>query len=237
MAYSPFDTFFRQPFFRDTFNDPFFRDPFFRDPWGAPSLMGGPAGDGTGAGQMQMQQQQQQQQLQGSGGAGGASSSSPAGGALATSGGAPRSGSSSSALSNYFQREALFSPTLGSCDIVETPEAHVLKLDAPGLTGEDIKVQVTDGNTLTISGERKKESEERTDKLHRVERSYGRFVRSFPLPSNVDAGKISASMDHGVVQVTVPKLAQQPQQAISNIPVQSAGTSAGAGAGGAAGRQ
>ena len=64
---------------------------------------------------------------------------------------------------------------------------------------------MTDGNVLTISGERKQEHEEKTDKIHRIERSYGKFIRSFPLPENADASKVTASVDQGVVSVTIPK--------------------------------
>lgn len=77
--------------------------------------------------------------------------------------------------------------------------------DVPGLAAADIRVQVSDGNMLTISGERKREHEEQTDRFHRVERSFGKFSRSFPLPTNADMVKITATVDQGVVTVVIPK--------------------------------
>ena len=89
-------------------------------------------------------------------------------------------------------------------DWKETPEAHVFKADVPGLKKE-VKVEVEDGNVLQISGERSKEQEEKNDKWHRVERSSGKFLRRFRLPENAKTEQISASMENGVLTVTVPK--------------------------------
>ena len=90
-------------------------------------------------------------------------------------------------------------------DWKETPEAHVFKADVPGLKKEEVKVEVEDGNVLQISGERNKEQEEKTDTWHRVERSSGRFMRRFRLPENAKTEQIRASMENGVLTVTVPK--------------------------------
>ncbi|XP_047090073.1 17.9 kDa class I heat shock protein-like [Lolium rigidum] len=90
-------------------------------------------------------------------------------------------------------------------DWKETPEAHVFKADVPGLKKEEVKVEVEDGNVLQISGERNKEQEEKSDTWHRVERSSGRFLRRFRLPENAKAEQIKASMENGVLTVTVPK--------------------------------
>ncbi|KAL6645844.1 hypothetical protein ACP70R_017452 [Stipagrostis hirtigluma subsp. patula] len=87
----------------------------------------------------------------------------------------------------------------------ETPEAHVFKADVPGLKKEEVKVEVEDGNILQISGERNKEQEEKTDTWHRVERSSGKFLRRFRLPENAKTEQIRASMENGVLTVTVPK--------------------------------
>ncbi|CAL4921934.1 unnamed protein product [Urochloa decumbens] len=90
-------------------------------------------------------------------------------------------------------------------DWKETPEAHVFKADLPGLKKEEVKVEVEDGNVLQISGERNKEQEEKNDKWHRVERSSGKFLRRFRLPENAKTEQIKASMENGVLTVTVPK--------------------------------
>jgi HSP20 family protein len=72
---------------------------------------------------------------------------------------------------------------------------------------EDISVEVTDG-VLSIKGERKHEAESKEGKSYRVERSYGSFLRSFTLPADVDAAKVSASYKNGVLEVSLPKVAE-----------------------------
>uniref|UniRef100_A0A7N0TPL9 SHSP domain-containing protein n=1 Tax=Kalanchoe fedtschenkoi TaxID=63787 RepID=A0A7N0TPL9_KALFE len=94
-------------------------------------------------------------------------------------------------------------------DWKETPEAHIFKADLPGLKKEEVKVEVEDGSVLQISGERSREHEEKNDKWHRMERSSGKFVRRFRLPENVKMDEIKASMENGVLTVTVPKVEEK----------------------------
>ncbi|KAL4610495.1 hypothetical protein ACB092_08G054400 [Castanea dentata] len=94
-------------------------------------------------------------------------------------------------------------------DWKETPEAHVFKADLPGLKKEEVKVVVEDGRVLQISGERSKEQEEKNEKWHRVERSSGKFLRRFRLPQNAKMDEVKASMENGVLTVTVPKVEEK----------------------------
>lgn len=93
-------------------------------------------------------------------------------------------------------------------DLVEADDEFVLRADLPGLSEEDVNVEVDD-NVLTVSGERKSEHEERKDGYYRVERSSGRFSRSLTLPEGVDAEAIKASVENGVLEVHIPKPAER----------------------------
>ena len=89
-------------------------------------------------------------------------------------------------------------------DVIEEKDQYVLKADLPGINKEDIKVSVENG-VLTIEGERKSEVEHKDKHVHRVERSYGRFVRSLNLGTAVDNSKIRANYKDGVLMLHVPK--------------------------------
>jgi len=77
-----------------------------------------------------------------------------------------------------------------------------VRADLPGLTKDDVKVELTD-EALTISGERKAEKEEKREGFFRSERSYGIFYRQIPLPQGVDADKATATFTNGVLEVTI----------------------------------
>jgi HSP20 family protein len=89
-------------------------------------------------------------------------------------------------------------------DLTEADDHFVLRADLPGLGEDDVSIEIQD-DTLTISGERKTEHEERKRGWYRVERSFGRFSRSLSLPEGVDADAVSAEFDKGVLEVRIPK--------------------------------
>ena len=89
-------------------------------------------------------------------------------------------------------------------DLVEAEDHFVLRADLPGLSEGDVNIEVQDG-TLTISGERKAEHEQREKGWYRIERSFGRFSRSLSLPDGVEPDRIQASFSHGVLEVRIPK--------------------------------
>lgn len=103
-------------------------------------------------------------------------------------------------------------------DWKETPEAHIFKADLPGLKKEEVKVEVEDGGVLQISGERAVEKEEKNEKWHRVERGRGKFARRFRLPQNAKVDEVKASMENGVLTVTVPKLPEK-KPAIKSVEI------------------
>ena len=111
---------------------------------------------------------------------------------------------SSSSLTRQTPETSAFVNT--RIDWKETPEAHVFKADVPGLKKEEVKVEVEDDRVLHIRGERNIEKEDKNDTWHRVERSSGKFMRRFRLPENAKMDQIRASMENGVLTVTVPKL-------------------------------
>lgn len=91
-----------------------------------------------------------------------------------------------------------------SCDIYETDNEIIVKAELPDVKRENIKVSV-ENNVLTIRGERKFEEETKKENYHRVERSYGEFLRTFTLPSFVDPNKINAEYKDGVLCVKITK--------------------------------
>lgn len=94
-----------------------------------------------------------------------------------------------------------------SVDISETDAAYLIKGEIPGVKKEDVKVTIQDG-MLTIQGERKQEKEDKGKKFHRVECSYGSFVRSFRVPDDADESTVKAEFKDGMLNVTLPKSAK-----------------------------
>ena len=99
-------------------------------------------------------------------------------------------------------------------DLVEADDHFVLKADLPGLSEDDVAIEVQD-NVLTISGSREAETEQKEKGWYRLERSYGSFNRSLTLPDGVDADKVEAKFDRGVLEVRIPKPEERKPRRIS----------------------
>jgi HSP20 family protein len=90
-------------------------------------------------------------------------------------------------------------------DVAETNDAMVVKAEMPGVDPKDIEVTFM-GDLLTLKGERERATEEKEERYHRMERTYGTFLRSVRLPMAVDGGKVTATYKSGVLVVTLPKM-------------------------------
>ena len=100
--------------------------------------------------------------------------------------------------------ETNFADFMPAVDIEETETEFIVKADLPEVKKEEIKVHVQEG-VLTIEGERKQQKEEKGKRFHKIEREYGRFVRRFALPTEVNADKVRAEFKDGVLSVALPK--------------------------------
>lgn len=100
-----------------------------------------------------------------------------------------------------------------SVDISETDGEYLIKAELPEVKKDDVKITLEEG-VLSIQGERKHEKEEKNKKFHRVERAYGRFVRSFVVPDYVDESKIKAEYQDGVLHLHLPKSEKAKPRAI-----------------------
>jgi len=89
-------------------------------------------------------------------------------------------------------------------DLSETDDAFRIRLDVPGMTKDDIAINLQN-NTLTVSGERSSERQEDGEEYVRVERAFGNFHRTFTLPDAVDPDRVEATYDEGVLTINVPK--------------------------------
>ena len=99
------------------------------------------------------------------------------------------------------RQEGIWLPLI---DIEENNDEVTVRAEVPGMRKDDIKVSVV-GDTLTLSGERKYESEEKGRTFHRIERAYGKFYRTISLPAKVDNNKVKAQYKDGILTITLPK--------------------------------
>ena len=103
-------------------------------------------------------------------------------------------------------------------DVSENDVAFVIKAEIPGINKDDVKVSLDNG-VLTIEGERQQEREHKGWRFHRMERSYGHFIRSFSLPGNIDESHLKASFHDGLLEVDIPKQEQARTHAVQ-VPVE-----------------
>ncbi len=100
-------------------------------------------------------------------------------------------------------------------DIMDSEDSYEILAELPGVRPEDVKISLNN-NVLTVSGEKKQElKEDRENNVIRTERSYGRFERSFSLPTTVQSDKVRATYDHGVLRIILPKAEQAKSRQIS----------------------
>ena len=107
-------------------------------------------------------------------------------------------------------KDAAWAPAV---DVSETDSEYTIKAEIPEVKKEDVKVTLQNG-VLTIQGERKEEKEEKGKRYHRIERSYGSFLRSFDVPANVDESKTKADFKDGVLTLSLPKSEQAKPKSI-----------------------
>jgi HSP20 family protein len=104
-------------------------------------------------------------------------------------------------------------------DIAETDTSYEIQADIPGVRKEDLKVSVDNG-VLTVQGERQQEKKEDNARMHRVERFYGHFSRSFTLPEDADIAALKANASEGQLTVSVPRKGPAPSSEPMQVPVQ-----------------
>jgi len=109
------------------------------------------------------------------------------------------------ALANLDVDIRIPAPWTPVCDVYESPNSFVLKAETPGMSLEDIALEVS-SNTVTLVGVRKRRREVSEESYHRVERNYGKFIRNFILPFGVDENNVAASLKDGLLTVVIPKI-------------------------------
>jgi HSP20 family protein len=115
-------------------------------------------------------------------------------------------------------KELRFTP---SVDVIEKDNLLTIRIDLPGLTRDEVAVAVVE-DTITVQGERKKEIQEDKGGQYRLERAYGSFFRSVPLPEGVKAEEVKASFKNGVLEVTAPLPAKSTAPPSRQVPIQDA---------------
>lgn len=118
------------------------------------------------------------------------------------------------AVEPFWQTEMTWAAT-PAVDVVESEKAYEVSAELPGMDEKNIEVKLSDGN-LTIKGEKQEEKEEKKRDYYLKERHFGSFERCFQVPEEVDANKIEATFNKGVLKVTLPKKpeAQKPEKKI-----------------------
>ena len=103
-------------------------------------------------------------------------------------------------------------------DVAEDDKAYEITVEVPGVAPEDLKINV-EGKTLTVSGEKKQETRKEDGRVHRFERRYGSFTRTFTLPETVDGDAIEAKTRNGVLTLMLPKIEKAKPRAIPVVTV------------------
>ncbi len=107
-------------------------------------------------------------------------------------------------LAGVEQGQAITSAWFAPTDIYEDEQGLEIAMELPGVRPGDVRISL-EGNVLTVRGEKRQESERENERVHRYERSYGAFERSFELPSTADPDHITAAHEQGVLRITVPR--------------------------------
>lgn len=114
---------------------------------------------------------------------------------------------------HFGEREALsIADWTPSCNVSETPEEYRIDAELPGVKKEDVELNV-ENRVLTLRGERREKKEEKDKKFHRVESTYGSFMRSFTLPDDADGNKVAADYKDGLLSVRIPRTAPEESKA------------------------
>jgi HSP20 family protein len=110
-------------------------------------------------------------------------------------------------------------PWTPELEVFERDHRLIVRLDLPGLAKEDLAIEVV-GGVLTITGERRRETQEEKESWYGTERTYGRFYRAVPLPEHVNPAEINATFINGVLELTIPVPVKTAAQATYKVPIE-----------------